>query len=99
MSRDAVRDGEIIAQQARQIARLRADLELAEQHDADLWELIVERFNPPDDDSIIAYGVIEGAADFIEKLPCECTAEQIEDLDACARCHVLGRIGDKPLVR
>lgn len=92
-------DTQVIADQERAIARLRAEVELLEQHDREFDELVSERFNPPDDDSSTAYSVIEGVAAFIEGLPCACTPAQIEDWDACPRCRVLGRIGDAHVAR
>lgn len=59
-------DTQIIADQEREIARLRAKVELLEQHDRELDELVSERFNPPDDDSSTTYTVIGNVADFIE---------------------------------
>jgi hypothetical protein len=62
-----------------------------------LSELIVERFNPPDDDSYDEWYVIGAAADFIEAQPCDCPLDPAED--TCPRCEVLGRRRDIPHAR
>jgi hypothetical protein len=60
-------------------------------------------FNPPDEDaaeSCICSEAICRASRFIaDTVPCECTAGMVEDNDPCQRCAVLGRLGDKPLIR
>jgi hypothetical protein len=93
------RDSAIIANQERRIARLAAEVALLEDREQQLDTLVEMRFNPPDDDAGDSLSVIGGVATFIESLPCECTPEQIEDYDACARCRVLGRRGDKAVER
>jgi hypothetical protein len=92
-------DTQIIADQERTIARCRLVIREYEDEVKQIDELVCERFNPADDDSHSTYVVIENVATFIESLPCECTPEQVEDHDACARCRTLGRIGDDPVAR
>lgn len=62
-----------------------------------LRDLIIEKLNPPDDDigEVAVLGsAIEAAVTFIERQPCTCTPEMVEDWDPCRRCDVLGRLGD-----
>lgn len=59
-------------------------------------------FNPPDDDGGEAEILAEAcrkAAAFIAAQPCGCTSAMVEDMDACPRCRVLGRLGDEVLAR
>lgn len=59
-------------------------------------------FNPPDEDCAepgICSEAICRASRFIAAQPCQCTNEMIEDHDPCKRCEVLGRLGDKPMIR
>jgi hypothetical protein len=63
----------------------------------ELSELIVERFNPPDDDNYNEFTCIDAAADFIEAQPCDCPHDPAEDI--CPRCNVLGRRRDKAIER
>jgi len=65
----------------------------------DFEELLVDLFNPRDDDSETAETIVEAAAKFIEGVPCKCTPEDVADHDACERCEVLGRLGDRPVGR
>lgn len=78
-------DTQIIADQERAIARLRAEIELLRHHDEQFEELIVEKFNPRDDDSVTSYSVIEDVAEFIEGLPCTCEATEPQRIYVEAR--------------
>lgn len=92
-------DSQIIADQERTIARLRSEVELLEHHDRELEEAIVERFNPPDDDSSTTYTVLEHVADLVEAQPCACPAGAGEDEEPCWRCQALGRVNDEAIAR
>lgn len=72
-----------------------------------LRALIIDAFNPPDDDaaecSLLADSVVY-AFEFIESAPCECKGVQFRvdygtgigwDWDVCSRCQVLGRINNE----
>lgn len=67
-----------------------------------LRDALIHAFNPADDDGaeeeIVSRALFE-AADFIAERPCECTPAMVEDHDACQRCRVLGRLGDKAVPR
>lgn len=59
-------------------------------------------FNPPDDDGGEAEIMAEAcrkAAAFIAEQPCRCTPAMVEDMQACRRCRVLGRLGNEVLAR
>ena len=67
-----------------------------------LRDAVIDLLNPRDDDAAevsILEDAITGAVRFIEQQPCTCTPAQIEDHDACARCSVLGRLGDEQVSR
>lgn len=67
------------------------------EHFDDLSELLAERFNPPDDDSVNEWTIVNDAADFIEAQPCDCPLDPAED--TCPRCELLGRRRDQPIAR
>jgi hypothetical protein len=67
----------------------------------DLADVVIEAFNPADDDvaefSIVS-DAIQRAAQFVSSLPCKCTPAAIDPeqyATPCARCLVLGRRGDQ----
>lgn len=66
-----------------------------------LRALIIEAFNPPDDDvaecCLLADSVAHAFA-FIVAVPCTCEDTE-QDGDPCDRCQVLGRINDEPIER
>jgi hypothetical protein len=62
-----------------------------------LRDFIIDELNPRDGDDgevAILEEAITVAVRFIERQPCGCTPERIENEDACHRCTVLGRLGD-----
>lgn len=87
---DAVR---LIGEQQLQIARLIAACEGHEESFDDLWNYVVERFNPRDNDAWHPTDSIDEAATLIEQLSCHCPSEETDpDHDEpCSRCHTLGR--------
>lgn len=92
-------DEEITAAAAFIEARVQRALKAAKEADernVDIFNHAIERFNPPDHDDISIEGMIDEAADYIEKQPCHCT--EAVGLD-CLRCKVLGRLNDKPIAR
>lgn len=63
-----------------------------------LAAVIIEAFNPADDDASeegILGDAVYAARDYIASQPCTCTAEMVEDCDPCRRCAVLGRIANE----
>lgn len=79
------------------------------QLDAEAYEhlrdVIGACFNPPDEDGAeeaILSQAVQSARDFIAAQPCTCRPEVVADedaYDACERCKVLGRCGDKAVAR
>jgi hypothetical protein len=62
-----------------------------------LRNVIIERFNPTDDDVAeiaIMLGAVNVAADALEASSCQCTPADVEDHRPCQRCQALGRLGD-----
>ncbi len=73
-----------------------------EQELFDLFNEVVDLFNPPASDSWHPLDAIRAAAAFIEAQPCTCPPEAgppdyVED--PCERCRILGRIHDQPQTR
>jgi hypothetical protein len=67
-----------------------------------LRNLIIERFNPPDDDVaeiVIMLGSVNVAADALEIRGCACTTADVDDGRPCERCQALGRLGDVAVSR
>lgn len=93
-------DTQIIADQERAIARLKAELELAESRERELEQLAVDRFNPPDDDATTIESMLEVAADALEASPCSCPPGAADrEADPCQRCVALGRVADEAIAR
>ena len=42
---------------------------------------------------------IENVKAYVESLPCTCTPEGIADWEPCARCRVIGRLGNEGTAR
>jgi hypothetical protein len=42
---------------------------------------------------------IENVKAYVESLPCTCTPEDIADWEPCARCRVIGRLGNEVMAR
>lgn len=94
-------------------ARLRKEVTILENDRDDLFNTIVELFNPPDDDSWSPLDAVEAAHSCLVGFPCTCVYTGPEDErdsdvehgvfygedDRCNRCEVLGRYFDRVLVR
>lgn len=42
---------------------------------------------------------IENVKTYVESLPCTCTPEDIAGWEPCARCRVIGRLGNEVMAR
>lgn len=94
-------DGELVQAQAA-ITRMRRESygQGKSDHEWELFNHCVERFNPPDDDSLSTKGMIDLAADVLEAIGCACPPDVGEEEgDPCRRCEALGRIADKAIRR
>lgn len=63
-----------------------------------LRDVVINRFNPRDDDGSevsVLMSWLEHVANILESMPCTCTTEMIEDYSPCSRCEALGRIGNE----
>lgn len=93
-------DGVLIAEQARRIARLSAELEGERESAGEDFDHAVERFNPSDDDSTTLQSMIDTAVEALEATPCSCPpGAQVLEADPCSRCRALGRAGDVVIAR
>lgn len=74
------------------------DLDAREGDYALVAAVIIEAFNPADDDASeegILTDAVYAARDYISAQPCTCTDAMVEDCDPCRRCAVLGRLANE----
>lgn len=84
---------------ARERYHLKRNLRDSREQLDDLHEQACDLFNPSDDDSTTIESILDDAHQYIVGTPCHCTEAMIEDHDPCARCRVLGRLGNEPVSR